>query len=78
MHIIKQHRSQNIYASILDRIIEKYDLIKMIYEKYNATSQFTIVSYNYVANIGYWLSEEVISKLNKLNASLDIDIYNLK
>ena len=63
---------------VLDLMVPKLDQLKLIYKQYGATAGLAISTFNYnVVNPGIHLERELVEKINMLEASIDIDIYNL-
>ena len=63
---------------ILNLLLPRVGKLRMIYQNYNASSELSISisTYNLV-NHGIHLTGELIEKIHMLEASIDIDVYNL-
>ena len=67
----------NTINELLDLMLSKQDTLQLIYQKYKAEPQITLVSYYNIANFEAFLTSKVIEKINRLGASFHIDIYHL-
>jgi len=63
---------------LLKLLLPRVDNLNLLYDRYQATSEFSVEICTYdVANFGFHLNSQLVDKINKLGASLDVDIYNL-